>query len=764
MRKLLGVVLVVGCLALISGCRTSKQGYVAKGNKLFNVGKYADAAINYQKAIQKDANYSEAYYRLGLVDLKEENPHGAFNALYRAVQLDPNNVKAKEQFGGLSLEYYLVDPHRSQRYYNLVKQTSDELLQKNPKSFEGIREKAYLATTDGKRDEAIALFRKALEVNPWDPPATTALMQNLFLAGQVKEAEQLGLALIARQKSYGPIYDMLSAEYLQEKRPADAENMLKMKSANNPTQVSYLMELADYYARAQKTAEMDATLQRILNDPKDFPQGRVLVGDFYLKRRNFPEAIRYYEDGVRTSKNAAKLLYQKRAADALIAEGNKGLASSAVDEIVKENPKDQEARLVQANISLRSGDPAKIDAAERELQNLSVQKPEDASIWLGLGRAEELKGNLDLARAQYVEALKKNKNYLRARYALAEIGLFQNRPDETLQQANEILKVRPADPRARLLHAQALTKSGNSATARYELTRLTQDFPHNAQAQVELGLLALSEKKFHEAEDIFGKLRETGDPRAIAGLARSYASQRQFDKAIEILNDGLKKSNNSVLLLRQIATTEAFAGKYDAAIATFQKLIALEPKSAQERMELADVLSLQGDDNHALAMYAEAAKLAPADLGAGLEFAKALGRAGSVNEARTQYQAVLKAHPDNAMALNDMAFFISENGGNLDQALGFAQRALQSAPGQPSYSDTMGCIYLKKGLSDSALQVFGNLVKKYPNYPAFRYHLGMALLDKGDKKSAKRELETALAAHPSRQDEARIKVLLSKIS
>jgi predicted Zn-dependent protease len=111
-----------------------------------------------------------------------------------------------------------------------------------------------------------------------------------------------------------------------------------------------------------------------------------------------------------------------------------------------------------------------------------------------------------------------------------------------------------------------------------------------------------------------------------------------------------------------------------------------------------------------------------------------------------------------------MAFFISENGGNLDQALGFAQRALQRMPGQPSYSDTIGCIYLKKGLNDSALQVFNNLVKKYPNYSTFRYHLGMALLEKGDKKSAKRELETALAAHPSRQDEARIKELLGKIS
>jgi tetratricopeptide (TPR) repeat protein len=322
--------------------------------------------------------------------------------------------------------------------------------------------------------------------------------------------------------------------------------------------------------------------------------------------------------------------------------------------------------------------------------------------------------------------------------------------------------MRPDDPRAGLLHAQAMARTGNTATARLEISRL-KDFQHNTDAQVEMGRLALSEKKFLEAEQIFTKLRETGSPQAYAGLAEAYAFQKQWDKALDVLNDGLKKSSNSTILLEQLGKTQAGAGKFDASIATFQKLAALDPNSAQERLDLADVLTLKGDDSDALPMYREAAKLAPADLNAGLELARALSRTGRTGEAGTEYQAVLKAHPDNALALNDMAYFLSESGGNLDQALGLAQRAMQMVPGEPSFSDTMGCIYLKKGLRDSALQVFGNLVKKYPKYPTFRYHLGMALLEKGDTKNAKKELETALAAHPSRHDEARIKELLGKI-
>ena len=76
--------------------------------------------------------------------------------------------------------------------------------------------------------------------------------------------------------------------------------------------------------------------------------------------------------------------------------------------------------------------------------------------------------------------------------------------------------------------------------------------------------------------------------------------------------------------------------------------------------------------------------------------------------------------------------------------------------------DTMGYIYLKKGMRDSAIKTFGNLVRKYPKYATFRYHLGMALLENGDKTGARKELEAALANNPSREEAAKIKELVGK--
>ena len=56
-----------------------------------------------------------------------------------------------------------------------------------------------------------------------------------------------------------------------------------------------------------------------------------------------------------------------------------------------------------------------------------------------LGRAYRLKGDLEGARNQFLEALHQRHDLVAARYELAEISLLQHRPQEAVQQASEIL-------------------------------------------------------------------------------------------------------------------------------------------------------------------------------------------------------------------------------------------------------------------------------------------------------------------------------------
>ena len=55
----------------------------------------------YRRALQKDLRYGEAYYRLGLTDLKLQSYSDAARMLLRAVELQPNNTDATTKLADL---------------------------------------------------------------------------------------------------------------------------------------------------------------------------------------------------------------------------------------------------------------------------------------------------------------------------------------------------------------------------------------------------------------------------------------------------------------------------------------------------------------------------------------------------------------------------------------------------------------------------------------------------------------------------------------
>jgi Flp pilus assembly protein TadD len=66
-------------------------------------------------------------------------------------------------------------------------------------------------------------------------------------------------------------------------------------------------------------------------------------------------------------------------------------------------------------------------------------------------------------------------------------------------------------------------------------------------------------------------------------------------------------------------------------------------------------------------------------------------------------------------------------------------------------------------MPDAALRIFSGLVKKNPNNPVFRYHLGATLAARGDNAGARSELGAALLKNPDTREEAEIKSLLAQL-
>src|ERR1700737_1274165 len=301
-------------------CRQSPQQYVAKGNAFYEAGKYNDAIINYKKAIQRDAKFGEGYYRLGLGELKTGHSREAYGALTNAATLLPDSTDVKVTLADFLLLGYFSSKNRPVAIYTQLTKLTDDLIAKDPNSYDGLRIKGALAWTDGRLKEAEEFFRKANASKPMQPALIMTWVLVLFQDGQSSEAEKLALELIQAHKETGRIYDILFSYYRSQNRLEDAENILRTKLKNNPLEINDAVELAMFYAAAGKQDQMTGTLQRVLDDPKTFPDARLKVGDFYSALHDWPEAVRLYQEGA-ASNPKDKTTYLKRIADAWLAQG-----------------------------------------------------------------------------------------------------------------------------------------------------------------------------------------------------------------------------------------------------------------------------------------------------------------------------------------------------------------------------------------------------------------------------------------------------------
>jgi Flp pilus assembly protein TadD len=296
------------------------------------------------------------------------------------------------------------------------------------------------------------------------------------------------------------------------------------------------------------------------------------------------------------------------------------------------------------------------------------------------------------------------------------------------------------------------------------MATLEQTYPQDPEVQMQRAVMKLREGKFQDAEGDFRKLLEQhkDDPRAMNGLVGTLTAENQPDKAIALLQEELRRTPDSIPVRSMLARTAALVGKYDLAVEQYQQLLAKAPNSEATCLALGTTYRMKGDFANAITYLERARRLSPKDPAPMIRLGGVLAFAGRKPEALAIYRDALKLKPDDAATWSNAAYLITETGGSLDEAMKFAQKATQLDARQPVYSDTLGWIYLKRNMNDSAAQVFRVLTQKYPNDPTFHYHLGLALLQEGDKATARAELKSALTRKPSDEVRRSIESVLAK--
>jgi tetratricopeptide (TPR) repeat protein len=756
-------------LVLASCSRDPKaqaQRYVDNGNKFFAKAKYKEAAIMYRKAMQKDLRFGEAYYRLGLTDIKLANYGDAIHQLQRAVSLQPDNMDATIKLADIYLIAASQDPNHRVQVLRDVEELCAKILKRDPASFEGHRIQGQMDLLSGKPADAVAEFEKANAAKPLQTDLVMAYFQALSITNRVPEAEKLARDVIAQNKNFSPIYDLLYIQYIRQNKVADAEQVLKLKVENNPDRAGYLLQLAQHYFLLQRHDDLDATIQR-LTDEKKFPEGHLLAGDFFLFRaREYDRAQKQYEAAMKAFPKD-KATYQKRMVELYAVTGKNSEANGLLASILKENPKDVDAIAMRAALMLTTGNREQINMAANDLQSLVSKSPNNHLYRFNYARALIAKSppDVEAARLQLEEAIKIRPDFLAAREIVAKIYLARGDPGRALKSADDILGLDRNNLQGHLIRSSALLSLADKDKAHQELNYIMKAYPQNAEARFQVGFLAYQEKDYKKAEQVFAELYKDhpNDHRGLAGLTEALVSEGRMPDAVKEVQKAMEKQPERNDLKLFLAHLDVRSEHYDEAIGIYNTLLQKEPKSPSLLFELAESERRKGDLNSSIETFRHCSQEAPNDTRCLLELGLLMDGTGKRDQAKPIYEQILKIQPDHPVALNNLAFIKAEEGVDLDQALTMAQRARQKAPASPDIADTLGWIYIKKNMSEDAVRVFHDLVEKDPNNPTFHYHFGMALLQKGDKPSARKELETALKDNPSTDEKGKIQDLLQRI-
>jgi len=783
MRSIRLVAVILAVLVGFTSCSRDpavvKKRYLESGNKYFDKGRYKEASIQYRNALKRDPRYGAAHYKLALVSLKVGDVGGAVSSLRRAVE--PVNINEPyywEAVVKLS-DIYMAFGKGEALYMKEVEAFTDLLLKRDSNSFDAHRligDLNYSRATDAYRnkqpdqgvaflDKATAEYRRADSLKPGQQGVSMQLARARAAKADYAEAEAIYRRVIDKDKTFSLAYTELYRLFLFQNKPADAEQVLKLAFGNNPKQFGYLTLLARHYYALQRRDQMINVLNQIKSHAKDYDQAYLTVGDFYLRMGDGESAIREYKEGI--AKDAKKkATYQKRVIEVLMRQGKRSEAAEINSQILKENKDDNDARGLAATFLLDKGDIAK---ALAELQAVVTSAPDNPVSRYNLARAHAARNEYEQARQQFQKAIELRPDYVLARLALAELQVRHGEFDAAFKSAEAVLTTYDkGNFSARLIESAALIGQKKFNESRVLLDAMLKANPGSPDVLFQLGVVNLAESRFKEAEDAFRRSYQLNpaNARGLMGIVETEMAQNKTEEALKTLQAESDKAPGRVDLQVVLGDTAARAGKFDLALQTFNRALGQVGKGKGQGdiyLRIGEIYRRKGDLNASVQALRKALETLPDNIMVLSELALVLDEGARRPEARKVYEATLKLDPNNGVVLNNLAFLLCETGGDLDDALTKATRAKQLLPNLLEISDTLGWIYLKKGLADSAIEIFKDLVSKAPKHSTYRFHLGMAYSQKGDKSKALDQLKEALKYNPATDEKDKIQQLIAHL-
>lgn len=698
------VVLLATAIGLMwaLGCSRSPEvqleRHKMRGTEFLQRGKVDEAVLEFQNALRLAPNDADTLFGLGEAYLEKGLPGEAYRAFSRVVEQAPQNLEAHLRLGRLHL---LANAPAKAR------ESAEYVLAASPG-----RAEAYLLLANAylkEKDLGKALEHYELAVTA----APDALDYRLEHAG----------ALLLGGRTH------------------DARVIIGQILAKEPTHQDALLALAQIaHLQEDTTAADDAFAKALAADPKSSMLW-LNYGNYLIKLGKAEEALGAYREAGQL--DATGISGWEKLAEVAVATGKLPLAKEAAAAILARRPGSAEGRYYEARILLQEGKPAE---AEARLQDVLKQKPDHPEVHYFLALAYRGQDNLRSAKVEATRAVERRPGFYKARMLLAQILVDLRQFEAALKETDGLVVGEKVDSEAVLIRGAALMGLQRMGEAAQIFEALVKAMPQHARAHERLGLSYLGMGDLEKGLAALGRAQEAA-PENLTPLAVSASAllaRKQHDRAHRLVTAHLERRGESGLSLLLLAQIQASTGKRADARQTVERALALDPRLPEGYLALASLQ--EGPDAARLALADVDRALAQRpDYLAGWVLKGSLHEAlGDRSAANRAYRRVLELSPEFLPALNNLAWNLAEHEGNVDEALKFAQRAVELAPKSAIVNDTLGWLYVKKGVYLKAVSHLEPAAQAAANRPEVHYHLGMAYAGLGETEKAKSSLQRAL--------------------
>jgi len=642
-----------------------------------------------------------------------------------------------------------------QRDFNRARELSQQLLKQAPENPLALQLAGAVEFELKGYVQAEEHLGKALKLAPNLGIARRMLTQVYLLTGRPARA----VAVISPLLQNGTVVDaqlfsLAGEAYRQNGDDKKAAAYFAQAAKLNPSDMRSRTQLALGKVGTASPEEVLAELKTISDaDPNTVADVALIRA--HLQRRDLDKALAAIE--VLERKQPNKPMAHNLRGLVYLARRDVPAARKSLEQALKVDATFYPAAALLASLDLNDKQPA---AAKKRFEALLVAQPDNVNAQLALAELHEQAGGAKAeVEAMITKAITTKPNAPAARVALIDFHLKAQNLKAALSAAEQGVAALPES--AELMEAQGRARAlaGEYQQALESFNALARAQPRSPLPSLRLAEVYVALKKYPTA---IGHLK-----RALELAPDNLVVQRRLGE-VQLSNGEVKEALATAAALQKRAPGSPLGYSLEGDVQAQQKAWAPAAAAMRRSLDKAPdsaiasklhyVLSAAGNKAEADKHTADWLKAHPDDA----EFLFYIGGVeltqGQLQAAESRFAAVQKLQPENPAVLNNLAWLGMKL--NKPGALALAEKAVQLAPKQAPFLDTLSSVLEAENKLPRAIEVQSQALELQPQNHDLRLRLAKLYLKSGDKRLAAAELNRLATAGKQYGNQAEVQQLL----